>query len=53
MFSYEIRDRLVKEGICDRASAPSVSAISRLLRGRDGDEEGPGAGGKRDIDGKC
>lgn len=35
MFSWEIRDRLVKEGICDRATAPSVSAISRLLRGRD------------------
>jgi paired box protein 3/7 len=39
IFSWEIRDRLVKEGICDRSSAPSVSAISRLLRGRDGDED--------------
>lgn len=35
IFSWEIRDRLVKEGICDRSTAPSVSAISRLLRGRD------------------
>ncbi|XP_065169624.1 segmentation protein paired-like [Atheta coriaria] len=33
IFSYEIRDRLVKEGVCDRSSAPSISAISRLLRG--------------------
>lgn len=39
IFSWEIRDRLVKEGICDRNSAPSVSAISRLLRCRDGDDE--------------
>ncbi|CAH1132813.1 unnamed protein product [Ceutorhynchus assimilis] len=37
IFSWEIRDRLVKEGICDRSSAPSVSAISRLLRGKGGD----------------
>jgi len=36
IFSWEIRDRLVKEGICDRSSAPSVSAISRLLRGKGG-----------------
>ncbi|KAF2885071.1 hypothetical protein ILUMI_21074 [Ignelater luminosus] len=34
IFSWEIRDRLVKEGICDRSTAPSVSAISRLLRGK-------------------
>ncbi|CAG9767359.1 unnamed protein product [Ceutorhynchus assimilis] len=33
IFSWEIRDRLVKEGICDKNSAPSVSSISRLLRG--------------------
>ncbi|XP_019877655.2 protein gooseberry-like [Aethina tumida] len=37
IFSWEIRDRLVKEGICDRSSAPSVSAISRLLRGKGAD----------------
>ncbi|XP_050592936.1 protein gooseberry-like [Bombus affinis] len=39
IFSWEIRDRLIKEGICDRTSAPSVSAISRLLRGRDPEDE--------------
>nr|CAD7574685.1 unnamed protein product [Timema californicum] len=39
IFSWEIRDRLIKDGLCDRSNAPSVSAISRLLRGRDGDEE--------------
>lgn len=38
IFSWEIRDKLVKDGLCDRTTAPSVSAISRLLRGR---EEGP------------
>lgn len=40
IFSWEIRDRLVKEGICDRSSAPSVSAISRLLRGKGADCDG-------------
>lgn len=39
MFSWEIRDRLIKEGICERTSAPSVSAISRLLRGRDSEDD--------------
>ncbi|XP_017494695.1 PREDICTED: protein gooseberry-like, partial [Rhagoletis zephyria] len=32
IFSWEIRDRLIKEGICDKNSAPSVSSISRVLR---------------------
>ncbi|XP_045129443.1 protein gooseberry-neuro-like isoform X1 [Portunus trituberculatus] len=39
VFSWEIRDRLIKEGVVDKASAPSVSSISRILRG-----------GKRDDD---
>ena len=34
MFSWEIRERLLKEGICDESTAPSVSSISRLLRGK-------------------
>lgn len=38
IFSWEIRDRLIKEGLCDRGSAPSISAISRLLRGHDGED---------------
>ncbi|KAF4517706.1 hypothetical protein B566_EDAN013384 [Ephemera danica] len=43
IFSWEIRDRLIKEGltqqgllqegVCERGSAPSVSSISRVLRG--------------------
>ncbi|GAB6027951.1 Paired box protein Pax-3-B [Chamberlinius hualienensis] len=33
IFSWEIRDRLIKENICDRSTAPSVSSISRILRG--------------------
>ncbi|KAF7492257.1 Paired box protein Pax-3-B [Sarcoptes scabiei] len=36
IFSWEIRDRLIKEGLCDRTTAPSVSSISRLLRGPNG-----------------
>ena len=34
IFSWEIREKLVKEGLCDQTTAPSVSSISRLLRGR-------------------
>ncbi|XP_025075906.1 protein gooseberry-like [Pogonomyrmex barbatus] len=33
IFSWEIRDKLIKDGVCDKASAPSVSSITRLLRG--------------------
>ncbi|CAG7823609.1 unnamed protein product [Allacma fusca] len=39
IFSWEIRDRLIKEGLCERTNAPSVSAISRLLRGRETDSD--------------
>lgn len=44
IFSWEIREQLIKEGICDKQSAPSVSSISRLLRqknGEDGETEIP------------
>ena len=49
IFSWEIRDRLIKEGLCDRNTAPSVSAISRLLRvgsggGTGGTNNGPNGG---------
>ncbi|GJQ83411.1 Prd [Trypoxylus dichotomus] len=52
IFSWEIRDRLVKEGICDRSTAPSVSAISRLLRGKGGecDEKASDNEGGSDCD---
>ncbi|ALC39378.1 prd [Drosophila busckii] len=40
MFSWEIRDKLIREGICDRSMVPSVSAISRLVRGRDAPSDG-------------
>ncbi|XP_046389287.1 protein gooseberry-neuro-like [Ischnura elegans] len=51
IFSWEIRDRLIKDGICDRSSAPSVSAISRLLRGREGDDEKRSGEGSKTSDG--
>ncbi|XP_020287420.1 protein gooseberry-like [Pseudomyrmex gracilis] len=34
IFSWEIREKLIKQdGVCDKTSAPSVSSITRLLRG--------------------
>ncbi|XP_055532644.1 protein gooseberry-neuro isoform X2 [Wyeomyia smithii] len=45
IFSWEIREKLIKEGVSD---PPSVSSISRLLRGGSG---GPGDG-RKDDDGR-
>ncbi|XP_071638395.1 segmentation protein paired isoform X1 [Temnothorax longispinosus] len=53
MFSWEIRDRLIKEGICERTSAPSVSAISRLLRGRDSEDDVKLGDGKASSGSDC
>uniref|UniRef100_A0ACB8EED4 Paired box protein Pax-7 n=1 Tax=Sphaerodactylus townsendi TaxID=933632 RepID=A0ACB8EED4_9SAUR len=41
MFSWEIRDRLLKDGHCDRSTVPSglVSSISRVLRIKFGKKE--------------
>lgn len=41
IFSWEIRDKLIKEGVCDKNTAPSVSSISRLIRGGKRDESDP------------
>ncbi|XP_030057560.1 paired box protein Pax-8 isoform X7 [Microcaecilia unicolor] len=32
MFAWEIRDRLLTEGICDNDTVPSVSSINRIIR---------------------
>ncbi len=32
IFSWEIRDKLVEEGVCSPDNAPSVSSISRMLK---------------------
>uniref|UniRef100_A0A0K0DLK4 Paired domain-containing protein n=1 Tax=Angiostrongylus cantonensis TaxID=6313 RepID=A0A0K0DLK4_ANGCA len=34
IFSWEIRDRLVIDGICNKDNVPSVSSISRILRSK-------------------
>ena len=33
IFSWEIKDRLVGEGVCSQETVPSISSISRILRG--------------------
>lgn len=34
IFAWEIKERLVNEGICDKFNVPSVSSISRILRNK-------------------
>ncbi|XP_037952021.1 protein gooseberry [Teleopsis dalmanni] len=43
IFSWEIRAKLIENGMCDKNSAPSVSSISRLLRGGVRSETGSNA----------
>lgn len=39
LYSWEIRDRLVQDDICNRESVPSLSSINRLLRKNNGSGE--------------
>lgn len=42
IFAWEIRDKLLSDGVCDKYNVPSVSSISRILRNKIGG--GPGVG---------
>ncbi|KAA0707511.1 Paired box protein [Triplophysa tibetana] len=57
MFSWEIRDKLLKDGVCDRGTVPSgeassVSSISRVLRARFGKKDDDDDCDKKDEDGE-
>ncbi|XP_014022288.1 paired box protein Pax-7 isoform X4 [Salmo salar] len=52
MFSWEIRDKLLKDGVCDRSTVPSVSSISRVLRARFGKKDDDDDSDKKDEDGE-
>ncbi|KFO19161.1 Kelch domain-containing protein 7A [Fukomys damarensis] len=52
MFSWEIRDRLLKDGHCDRSTVPSVSSISRVLRIKFGRKEEDEEADKKEDDGE-
>ncbi|KAI6224430.1 Paired box pox-neuro protein [Aphelenchoides fujianensis] len=40
MFAWEIREKLIEDGVCDSESAPSVSSINRIVRNRNNPTSG-------------
>ena len=42
IFAWEIRDKLLSDGVCDKYNVPSVSSISRILRNKIGGGTGAG-----------
>uniref|UniRef100_A0A0K8UUB2 Protein gooseberry n=1 Tax=Bactrocera latifrons TaxID=174628 RepID=A0A0K8UUB2_BACLA len=51
IFSWEIRAKLIECGLCDKNTAPSVSSISRLLRGGNSSAHSESGSSAHSIDG--
>lgn len=52
IFCWEIRDRLVRDGICERSNVPSISSIGKMMRSKTEEEDDAVQGKEKKDDGE-